>query len=118
LPVPFAIVTKNVAAGYGEGRRTVDAEKVVRGLGAPGEGDPDRVAAAMDPEAAARFGELALSFDDVLLVAGESEVLPGDVDVSTRLTRRVRLDIPLVSAGMDTVTEARLAIALAREGGI
>lgn len=60
----------------------------------------------------------ALSFDDVLLVPARSGVLPRDVDVSTRLTRRLRLNIPLVSAAMDTVTESRLAIAIAQEGGI
>ncbi len=59
-----------------------------------------------------------LSFDDVLLVPQASEVLPGEVDVSTYLTSEVKLNIPIVSAGMDTVTEARLAIAIAREGGI
>ncbi len=59
-----------------------------------------------------------LSFDDVLLIPAKSEVVPRDVDISTRLTRNISLQIPLVSAAMDTVTEARLAIALAREGGI
>ncbi len=66
----------------------------------------------------AKFGPEALTFDDVLLVPAHSEVLPRDVDVSTRLTRKIRLNIPLVSAAMDTVTEARMAIAMAREGGI
>ncbi|MEW6045749.1 MAG: IMP dehydrogenase [Bacillota bacterium] len=60
----------------------------------------------------------ALTFDDVLLLPGESNVLPKEVDVSTRFSRRIPLNIPLVSAAMDTVTEARLAIAIAREGGI
>ena len=60
----------------------------------------------------------ALTFDDVLLVPAHSEVLPKDVDLSTQLTRDIRLNIPLLSAAMDTVTEARLAIALAQEGGI
>ncbi len=59
-----------------------------------------------------------LTFDDVLLVPAKSEVLPKDVDVSTRLTRRLIINIPVVSAAMDTVTEAKMAIALAREGGI
>lgn len=59
-----------------------------------------------------------LSFDDVLLVPARSEVLPRDVDLSTRLTRTIRINIPLVSAAMDTVTEARLAIALAQVGGL
>jgi len=59
-----------------------------------------------------------LTFDDVLLVPQRSEVLPKDVDLRTRLTRAISLNIPLASAAMDTVTEARLAIAIAREGGI
>ena len=65
-----------------------------------------------------KFGAEALTFDDVLLVPGYSTVLPRDVDVSTQLTRNIRLNVPLISAGMDTVTEARMAIAMAREGGI
>ncbi len=59
-----------------------------------------------------------LTFDDVLLVPAKSEVQPRDVDVSTRLTRRLTINVPIVSAAMDTVTEAKMAIALAREGGI
>lgn len=59
-----------------------------------------------------------LTFNDVLLVPGKSDVRPKEVDLSTRLTNRIRLNIPLVSAAMDTVTEARLAVALAQEGGI
>ncbi|MGE5592071.1 MAG: IMP dehydrogenase [Betaproteobacteria bacterium] len=65
-----------------------------------------------------KFGHVALTFDDVLLEPTYSEVMPGEVDVSTRLTAKIRLNIPLASAAMDTVTEARLAIAMAREGGI
>lgn len=60
----------------------------------------------------------ALTFDDVLVVPGYSEVLPRDVDTSTRLTRNLRINVPIVSSAMDTVTESRLAIALAQEGGI
>jgi IMP dehydrogenase len=60
----------------------------------------------------------ALTFDDVLLVPAHSTVLPREVSLSTRITRRIALNIPIVSAAMDTVTEARLAIALAQEGGI
>src|SRR5215813_5522287 len=60
----------------------------------------------------------ALTFDDILLVPQHSQVLPGQVDVSTRLTRRIRLNVPLVSAAMDTVTESRLAIAMAQHGGL
>jgi len=60
----------------------------------------------------------ALTFDDVLLLPAYSEVLPKDVSLKTRLTRGISLNIPLVSAAMDTVTEARMAIAIAQEGGI
>ncbi len=60
----------------------------------------------------------ALTFDDVLLVPSHSRVIPSDVDVSTRLTRQIVLNVPIVSAAMDTVTESEMAIALAREGGI
>ncbi|MBX3702985.1 MAG: IMP dehydrogenase [Steroidobacteraceae bacterium] len=65
-----------------------------------------------------RILQEALTFDDVLLVPAYSEVLPREVDLGTRLTRGIRLNLPFVSAAMDTVTEARLAIALAQEGGI
>src|SRR5213596_2835734 len=60
----------------------------------------------------------ALTFDDVLLVPRHSSVLPYQVDISTRLTRKIRLNVPLVSAAMDTVTESRLAIAMAQHGGL
>ena len=72
-------------------------------------------AGAAIPEKFAREG---LTFDDVLLVPAESSVLPNDVSTATRLTRTIVLEVPVVSAAMDTVTEARLAIALAREGGL
>src|SRR6059058_5514051 len=60
----------------------------------------------------------ALTFDDVLLVPAFSQVLPKDTSLATRLSRNIQLNLPLVSAAMDTVTEARLAIAIAQEGGI
>ncbi len=65
-----------------------------------------------------RLAKKALTFDDVLLVPAFSEILPRDASLKTRLTRRIALNIPLVSAAMDTVTEARLAIAIAQEGGL
>jgi IMP dehydrogenase len=65
-----------------------------------------------------RIDHEALTFDDVLLVPAYSEVLPREVDLSTRLTRNIRLNLPILSAAMDTVTEARLAITIAQEGGI
>src|SRR6188768_103554 len=74
-----------------------------------------RTAAGMPPM---RIVQEALTFDDVLLVPAYSDVLPREVDLSTRLTRGIRLNIPFVSAAMDTVTEARLAITIAQEGGI
>ncbi|MCK5926437.1 MAG: IMP dehydrogenase, partial [Methylococcales bacterium] len=60
----------------------------------------------------------ALTFDDVLLLPAHSRVLPREVEIKTQLTRRITLNIPLISAAMDTVTEARLAIAIAQEGGL
>jgi len=65
-----------------------------------------------------RIAQEALTFDDVLLTPGYSEVVATDVSLRTRLTREIELNIPLVSAAMDTVTESRLAIAMAQEGGI
>jgi IMP dehydrogenase len=65
-----------------------------------------------------RISEQALTFDDVLLLPAHSVVLPKDVDLVTRLTRDIQLNIPLISAAMDTVTESRLAITMAQEGGI
>ena len=65
-----------------------------------------------------RIIQKALTFDDVLLVPAYSNVLPRDVSLRTQLTRNINLNIPLLSAAMDTVTESRLAIALAQEGGI
>jgi IMP dehydrogenase len=59
-----------------------------------------------------------LTFDDVLLRPGRSEVMPGAVDVSTQLTRSIRLNLPIIASAMDTVTEARMAIAMAQNGGI
>lgn len=65
-----------------------------------------------------KFNQLGLTFDDVLLVPAKSDVLPREVEVSTYLTKNIKLNIPFMSSGMDTVTEAKMAIAMAREGGI
>ena len=65
-----------------------------------------------------KFTKQGLTFDDVLLVPAESDVLPADIDLHTNLTKKIQLNIPLMSAAMDTVTEYRMAIAIAREGGI
>ena len=65
-----------------------------------------------------KFGKEGLTFDDVLLIPGESNVQPRDVDISTWLTKKIKLNTPLITAAMDTVTETRMAIAIAREGGM
>ncbi len=72
----------------------------------------------VNPDLGSKFVKVGVTFDDVLLIPAESDVLPQDADLSTRLTKTIRLNIPLVSAAMDTVTESRLAIALSREGGL
>jgi IMP dehydrogenase len=65
-----------------------------------------------------KFGYLGLTFDDVLLVPAESDVVPSEVDTSSRVSRNIAVQLPLVSSAMDTVTEARMAIAMARQGGV
>ena len=72
----------------------------------------------VNQDAAQKFVKQGLTFDDVLLIPAASDVLPADVDLHTQLTKKIRLNIPLMSAAMDTVTEYRMAIAIAREGGI
>ena len=69
-------------------------------------------------DASSKFVKQGLTFDDVLLIPAASDVLPADIDLHTQLTKKIRLNIPLISAAMDTVTEYRMAIAIAREGGI
>ena len=65
-----------------------------------------------------KFQKEGLTFDDVLLVPAQSEVLPKDINLSVQLTDKIKLNIPMISAGMDTVTEAKMAIAMARQGGL
>lgn len=72
----------------------------------------------VNQNAAEKFTKDGLTFDDVLLIPAESSVLPTDIELSTRLTNKIRLNAPLISAAMDTVTESELAISMAREGGI
>ena len=64
------------------------------------------------------FSLVGLTYDDVLLLPDASDVIPSEVDTSTKLTREISLRIPLLSSAMDTVTEARMAIAMARQGGL
>src|ERR1700712_1523015 len=70
------------------------------------------------PELPAKFAPLGLTYDDVLLIPGASDIVPAEVDTSSRLTRGIGLAVPLISSAMDTVTEARMAIAMARAGGV
>ena len=70
----------------------------------------------VNQDAAQKFVKQGLTFDDVLLIPAASDVLPADIDLRTRLTKKIHLNIPLMSAAMDTVTEYRMAIAIAREG--
>ena len=72
----------------------------------------------MGNEYSEKFAKSGLTYDDVLLIPAESNVLPADVDIRTQLTKKITLNIPLMTAAMDTVTETRMAIAIAREGGI
>ena len=73
---------------------------------------------AIPPPFGAPFAALGLTFDDVLLLPGATDVIPSEVDTSARLSRNISLRLPLVSAAMDTVTESRMAIAMARQGGL
>jgi IMP dehydrogenase len=77
-----------------------------------------RINTTTPPDLKAKFFGEGLTFDDVLLLPAYSEVLPRETDIRTQLTKKIALNIPMLSAAMDTVTEATLAIALAREGGI
>src|ERR1700751_5630184 len=65
-----------------------------------------------------KFSPVGLTFDDVLLLPAHSELMPSEADTGTRITRKYRLRVPLVSSAMDTVTEARMAVAMARHGGV
>jgi len=78
----------------------------------------ERLAGLEEPAGAGTFSALGLTYDDVLLLPGESDVVPSEVDTTARLSRRIQVRVPLLSSAMDTVTEARMAIAIARQGGL
>jgi IMP dehydrogenase len=99
----------------------VGLDHALQALGFGGTGvivHDDALARLVDGSFPMRLLGKALTFDDVLLVPAFSQVLPKDTSLATRFSRNIRLNLPLVSAAMDTVTEARLAIAIAQEGGI
>ena len=70
----------------------------------------------INTDAASKFARQGLTFDDVLLIPAESDILPADVDLHTQLTKKIKLNIPVMSAAMDTVTESRMAIAIGERG--
>ncbi|MPY86223.1 MAG: hypothetical protein GEV00_24050, partial [Actinophytocola sp.] len=72
----------------------------------------------IDANVPEKFATLGLTFDDVLLLPGESDVIPSEVDTMSRISRNISVRIPLLSSAMDTVTESRMAIAMARHGGL
>ncbi|HET9021016.1 MAG TPA: IMP dehydrogenase [Ornithinibacter sp.] len=107
-----------MSLGLDETSTTLDLPAGADAAPHPDEPTPAVPAASAEPTAASPFAELGLTYDDVLLQPGETDVIPSDVDTTTRLTRGISIRVPLISAAMDTVTEARMAIAMARHGGI